>query len=464
MEYNEYENNQLENDKEEDKGINPQANSNINYVLRNFEEVEESYEKAKRVLTKEMVALWEMIAYERKQADLYRNKVQAEDVMGVILPFLSDIVNDVEDATDLDEAKRIVGIYLRSMKTHLMNIGVELKMHTENDVLDPTERVGGSCKKTGDKSLDGKIARTSQIGCVIHNEVPTEIQENVIVYTYDPELDKELPPDEPPVEEVPEEKSPVIDESVEDTPVEDAPTDEESVEDIPGIKLYENEIQFVNPVEDKPVEDVPVDDTPVEDEPVEDEPVEDEPVDDTPVEDEPVDDTPVEDEPVDDTPAEDEPVDDTPAEDEPVDDTPVEDEPVDDTPAEGEPVDDTPIEDVPVEDEPVKDDEPVIRATVDENGRYLLCECFRIISNKLKPYTRTTSFKLNQGYPYSFKANSVISMYVGDLCIVSEYKTENEERQLRACVDEMDGQLVFLIREGRKGGNGEIIAQFKIII
>ncbi|MBQ4585077.1 MAG: hypothetical protein IJA82_02585 [Clostridia bacterium] len=444
MEYNEYENNQLENEPEEDKGINPQANSNINYVLRNFEEVEESYEKAKRVLTKEMVALWEMIAYERKQADLYRNKVQAEDVMGVILPFLSDIVNDVEDATDLDEAKRIVGIYLRSMKTHLMNIGVELKMHTENDVLDPTERVGGSCKKTGDKSLDGKIARTSQIGCVIHNEVPTEIQENVIVYTYDPELDKELPPDEPPVEEVPEEKSPVIDESVEDTPVEDAPTDEESVEDIPGIKLYENEIQFVNPVEDKPVEDVPVDDTPVEDEPVDDTPVEDTPVDDTPIEDEPVDDTPVEDEPVDDTPAE--------------------DEPVDDTPAEGEPVDDTPIEDVPVEDEPVKDDEPVIRATVDENGRYLLCECFRIISNKLKPYTRTTSFKLNQGYPYSFKANSVISMYVGDLCIVSEYKTENEERQLRACVDEMDGQLVFLIREGRKGGNGEIIAQFKIII
>ena len=424
MEYNEYENNQLENEPEEDKGINPQANSNINYVLRNFEEVEESYEKAKRVLTKEMVALWEMIAYERKQADLYRNKVQAEDVMGVILPFLSDIVNDVEDATDLGEAKRIVGIYLRSMKTHLMNIGVELKMHTENDVLDPTERVGGSCKKTGDKSLDGKIARTSQIGCVIHNEVPTEIQENVIVYTYDPELDMELPPDEPPVEEVPEEKSPVIDEPVEDTPV-----GEESVEDIPGIKLYENEIQFVDPAEDKPVEDVPVDDTPVEDEPVEDEPV-----DDTPVEDEPVDDTPVEDEPV---------------EDVPVDDTPVEDEPVDDTPA---------------EDEPVKDDEPVIRATVDENGRYLLCECFRIISNKLKPYTRTTSFKLNQGYPYSFKANSVISMYVGDLCIVSEYKTENEERQLRACVDEMDGQLVFHIREGRKGGNGEIIAQFKIII
>ena len=449
MEYNEYENNQLENDKEEDKGINPQANSNINYVLRNFEEVEESYEKAKRVLTKEMVALWEMIAYERKQADLYRNKVQAEDVMGVILPFLSDIVNDVEDATDLGEAKRIVGIYLRSMKTHLMNIGVELKMHTENDVLDPTERVGGSCKKTGDKSLDGKIARTSQIGCVIHNEVPTEIQENVIVYTYDPELDMELPPDEPPVEEVPEEKSPVIDEPVEDTPV-----DEESVEDTPGIKLYENEIQFVDPAEDKPVEDEPVDDTPVEDEPVDDTPVEDEPVDDTPVEDEPVDDTPVEDVPVDDTPVENEPV-----EDEPVDDTPVEDEPVDDEPA-----DDAPAEDEPVDDTPVKDDEPVIRATVDENGRYLLCECFRIISNKLKPYTRTTSFKLNQGYPYSFKANSVISMYVGDLCIVSEYKTENEERQLRACVDEMDGQLVFHIREGRKGGNGEIIAQFKIII
>lgn len=443
MEYNEYENNQLENDKEEDKGINPQANSNINYVLRNFEEVEESYEKAKRVLTKEMVALWEMIAYEKKQADLYRNKVQAEDVMGVILPFLSDIVNDIEDATDLDEVKRIVGIYLRSMKSHLMNIGVELKMHTENDVLDPTERVGGSCKKTGDKSLDGKIARTSQIGCVIHNEVPTEIQENVIVYTYDPELDKELPPDEPPVEppveEVPEEKSPVIDESVEDAPV-----DEQSVEDIPGIKLYENEIQFVNPVEDKQVEDEPVDDTPVEDEPVEDKLVEDEPVDDTPVEDEPVEDKPVEDEPAEDVPVEDEPVDDTPVEDVPVDDTPVKDEPVDDT--------------------PVKDDEPVIRATVDENGRYLLCECFRIISNKLKPYTRTTSFKLNQGYPYSFKANSVISMYVGDLCIVSEYKTENEERQLRACVDEMDGQLVFLIREGRKGGNGEIIAQFKIII
>lgn len=404
MEYNEYENNQLENEPEEDKGINPQANSNINYVLRNFEEVEESYEKAKRVLTKEMVALWEMIAYERKQADLYRNKVQAEDVMGVILPFLSDIVNDVEDATDLGEAKRIVGIYLRSMKTHLMNIGVELKMHTENDVLDPTERVGGSCKKTGDKSLDGKIARTSQIGCVIHNEVPTEIQENVIVYTYDPELDMELPPVEPPVEEVSEEKSPVIDELVEDSPV----------EDIPGIKLYESEIQFVNPVEDTPVEDEPVDDTPVEDEPV--------------------------------------------------DDTPVEDVPVDDTPVEDEPVDDTPAEDEPVEDEPVKDDEPVIRATVDENGRYLLCECFRIISNKLKPYSRTTSFKLNQGYPYSFKANSVISMYVGDLCIVSEYKTENEERQLRACVDEMDGQLVFRIREGRKGGNGEIIAQFKIII
>ena len=449
MEYNEYENNQLENDKEEDKGVNPQANSNINYVLRNFEEVEESYEKAKRVLTKEMVALWEMIAYERKQADLYRNKVQAEDVMGVILPFLSDIVNDVEDATDLDEAKRIVGIYLRSMKTHLMNIGVELKMHTENDVLDPTERVGGSCKKTGDKSLDGKIARTSQIGCVIHNEVPTEIQENVIVYTYDPELDKELPPDEPPVEEVPEEKSPVIDESVEDTPV-----DEESVEDMPGMKLYENEIQFVDPAEDKPVEDVPADDTPVEDEPVEEVPEEKSPVIDEPVEDVPVDETPVEDELVEDVP-----VDDTPVEDEPVKDVPV-----DDTPVEDEPVEDVPADDTPVEDEPVKDDEPVIRATVDENGRYLLCECFRIISNKLKPYTRTTSFKLNQGYPYSFKANSVISMYVGDLCIVSEYKTENEERQLRACVDEMDGQLVFHIREGRKGGNGEIIAQFKIII
>ncbi|MBQ7761451.1 MAG: hypothetical protein IJ400_05280 [Clostridia bacterium] len=384
MEYNQSDNNQIEN--------NSQANSNINYVLNSFEELKDSYEKTKKIVSKEMLDLWEMISYERKQADVFRKKVQAGDVMRVILPFLSDIVNDVEEATDTGELKRIIGIYIKSMSSHLKSIGVELKIHSENDILDPTERVGGACRMTGDKSLDGKIIKTTQIGCIIHNEEPEEIQENVLVYKYDPELDLEKTPEveaEPELEEASEvENEPEVESEPE---VENEPKAEEEE---PIFKLYDDPIQIITPVDDTPAEDTPAEDTPAEE-----------------------------------------------------------------TPAEDTPADEIPVEDTPVEETPVEDKEPTIKATIDENGKYLLCECFRIESNLLMPYTRKKPFELNQGYPYTFKPHSVVSMYVGELCILPEYKTQNVDKQLRACVVKMNGKVVFCIKEGK-----DIIAQIDIII
>ncbi|MBQ8839935.1 MAG: hypothetical protein IJ004_01220 [Clostridia bacterium] len=176
---------------------NNQLSSSAKYVNGRFAELDESIEQLKKTITSEVDDLSRMVSWEKKQADVYRNKVQAIDVLEAILPVITDIKNDAEDAQDLEELKRAIGIYIRSMSAHLKNIGVELKMHKENEILDPTEKVGGACRVTNDKELDGKIARTTQIGCIIHNEDPEEIMENVLVYKYVSELEEEK--DEEPI-------------------------------------------------------------------------------------------------------------------------------------------------------------------------------------------------------------------------------------------------------------------------
>ncbi|MBE6635979.1 MAG: hypothetical protein E7617_07275 [Ruminococcaceae bacterium] len=139
----------------------------------------------KSKILRELSDYKEEASHHKRQADLYRNKIQARDVINALLPALSDIKNDVADADDLESLKELISVRFTQLFGELYMAGIILKEHKRNADFSDSEALKAVCKMTSDPSLNHKIARSQKMGCVIRGEEDDPILECVEIYIYD---------------------------------------------------------------------------------------------------------------------------------------------------------------------------------------------------------------------------------------------------------------------------------------
>ena len=156
-------------------------NDTVDQIFRDFDD---AYNALKKTISVEFGDMEDMLARERRQANIYKNKVQVRDVMDEILPIISTIRNDVVDSTDLNELKKLVQIRYKQLFVAFSNAGIKIQMHERNQDIDLEEKINGSSKPTTEPSLHQKVACSNKMGCVIKGEEDNPILEEVEIYVF----------------------------------------------------------------------------------------------------------------------------------------------------------------------------------------------------------------------------------------------------------------------------------------
>lgn len=170
--------------------------NNNNTVDQIFRDFDDAYNALKKTISVEFDDMEDMLARERRQANIYKNKVQVRDVMDEILPILTDIQNDVMDSTDLDELKKTIKNQYKRLFIAFSKAGVKIQMHERNQTIELEEKIDGSSsssKPTTDPTLHQKVAYSNRMGCIIKGEEDNPILEVVEIYVFK----KDETPDQP---------------------------------------------------------------------------------------------------------------------------------------------------------------------------------------------------------------------------------------------------------------------------
>lgn len=135
---------------------------------------------------KEISEYQDMYAVAKNEVERYKNKVQARKIMEVILPTLSKIKNDIFDFDDIDKLRERVNTWYEVLFEDLSLVGVTISEHQRGQDIDPDEKlyIDDARMETTDPSLDGKVARSRKMGCVIRGEEEYPILETVIMYGF----------------------------------------------------------------------------------------------------------------------------------------------------------------------------------------------------------------------------------------------------------------------------------------
>lgn len=160
-------------------------NDTVDQIFRDFDD---AYKALRKSIVHELTTDYkQMYFYEKNQSDIYKNKIQVRDVMGEILPIISEIKNDVIDITDLDELKSVIRSRYKQLFAAFLRAGIEIKAHERSQEIDPneSESINGSGKQTTDPSLHQKVARSNKMGCVIKGEEDNPIFEEVEIYVFE---------------------------------------------------------------------------------------------------------------------------------------------------------------------------------------------------------------------------------------------------------------------------------------
>ena len=154
-------------------------------VAQIFGRLDESYAEVKRSIQQELCEYKDMLARANNQANIYKNKVQVRDVMEELLPILSDILNDVQEGTALDELKKTLLVRFKQMKAALKRVGIELLSHERNKPVDGSEKLNvSSVQPTNDRRMHQCVAFSNKMGCIIKGEEDNPILEDVALFQF----------------------------------------------------------------------------------------------------------------------------------------------------------------------------------------------------------------------------------------------------------------------------------------
>lgn len=169
-----------------DEHITEFSNEEINNdtISQIFRGLDAEYSTLKQAIAREFSDYKDMLARERKQATIYKNKVQVRDVMEEILPVLSGMRNDVMDSTDLNELKTVIQSRYKQLFIALSKVGIKIQTHERNQPIAIDEKVNGSSKATNDPKLNQTVACSYKMGCIIRGEEDNPILEDVEIYVF----------------------------------------------------------------------------------------------------------------------------------------------------------------------------------------------------------------------------------------------------------------------------------------
>ncbi len=151
---------------------------------REYDALKDAIEEKLTEYENELSDKSDMLKRASREAGSFKERIQTRDVMDAILPIITDMSNDIADCDDLDEAKLIVASGMRQLNTALLRAGVTLKLHKKGQEIDLEESVNGYPRPTDNPDLNGRICRTTKIGCVIRGEEDNPILEEVEIYVY----------------------------------------------------------------------------------------------------------------------------------------------------------------------------------------------------------------------------------------------------------------------------------------
>lgn len=169
-------------DEQKTEFSNQEINNDI--ISEILEEITAKYATLKDAITYEFSDYENRLKREKNQATIYKNKVQARDVMEKILPVLSDMRNDIIDSTDLNDLKSLLQSRYKQLFCALRTIGIDVQVHERNEFIAENEMVTGYKKTTTDPNLHQKVACSNKMGCIIRGEEDNPILEDVEIFDF----------------------------------------------------------------------------------------------------------------------------------------------------------------------------------------------------------------------------------------------------------------------------------------
>ncbi len=103
--------------------------------------------------------------YYKKTAENCKNKIQAREVLEAVLPYISDLLNDLGAERDIADFRVISDLRFEELVRDLGNIGITVKAHREGEEVDPSYICNLRSVPTDDASKNGKVAKCTLMGC-----------------------------------------------------------------------------------------------------------------------------------------------------------------------------------------------------------------------------------------------------------------------------------------------------------
>ena len=129
----------------------------------------------------------------KSQLNRKNNDVQASSIMGIVVPLLSDLWNEVLDTDDVDIIRETFAIKYRYLKNRLSDIGVELNYHERGEKIALEDKVRGVSVPIGDPTQDQTCCRCVSMGWTVKGSERMPTLEEIKAYKYDKSLDDSLP-------------------------------------------------------------------------------------------------------------------------------------------------------------------------------------------------------------------------------------------------------------------------------
>lgn len=154
-------------------------------VAQIFGGLDRSYAEVKQSIQRELCEYKDMLARAKNQANTYKNKIQARDVMEELLPILSEMKNDILQEGSVDDLRKILLTRFIQMKVALKRVGIELMSHERNQPVDGSEKLNViSIQPTSDRRLHQCVAFSNKMGCIIKGEEDNPILEDVALFQF----------------------------------------------------------------------------------------------------------------------------------------------------------------------------------------------------------------------------------------------------------------------------------------
>lgn len=150
-------------------------------LLRPIAERIVNYENEISQLKADSADVDETINYYKKSALRYKNKIQARQIMEVVLPYVSDMFNEITDSQNLEDLKILAAIRFEELVRDLEYLGITLRMHEKGETVDPSYVCNVRPVPTTDEEKNQQVAKCTRIGCTF-NDGTDPILEGLDIY------------------------------------------------------------------------------------------------------------------------------------------------------------------------------------------------------------------------------------------------------------------------------------------